>query len=223
MIFERDDVMLSIIQSIIANTLTALYQPFFASLVMTLLIMLCLVLTRDRGYSTLRETVVFLLKRLISEFKTNKRYWKEALLVFYTVMILFRTLFNRNMWANPVSNVIGIWGFRTVNYAGEMVLTTEVPENLALFIPFTILLLWTYRDKILNNDKKDNPGISLPNVLWQSTKIVFLFSFTIEMLQLFLRLGTWQLSDLFFNTLGGFIGGLIYWIGYKVKHRGSGL
>lgn len=38
------------------------------------------------------------------------------------------------------------------------------------------------------------------------------------MLQLFLRLGTWQLSDLFFNTLGGFIGGFIYWSVYRIKH-----
>lgn len=116
------------------------------------------------------------------------------------------------MWVNPVSDVIGVWGL----YNAEGKLTTEVPENLALFIPFTILLLWTYFDKILNR-------ATLINVLWQSTKIVFLFSFTIEMLQLFLRLGNWQLSDLFFNTLGGFIGGLIYWIGYKVKHRRSGV
>ena len=57
------------------------------------------------------------------------------------------------------------------------------------------------------------------SVLWNSTKITFLFSFAIEMLQLFLRLGTWQLSDLFYNTLGGTIGGLIYFAGYKVKHR----
>lgn len=134
--------------------------------------------------------------------------------VFYTVMILFQTLLNRNMWANPISNVIGVWGLHTVKN-GEIILTTEVPENLALFIPFTILLLWTYCDKIIGEE------VRLTRVLWQSTKIVFIFSFTIEFLQLFLRLGTWQLSDLFYNTLGGFIGGFIYWIGYRIKHRKS--
>jgi glycopeptide antibiotics resistance protein len=41
------------------------------------------------------------------------------------------------------------------------------------------------------------------------------------MLQLFLRLGTWQVSDLFFNTLGGTIGGLVYWAGYKMKEKKS--
>lgn len=48
---------------------------------------------------------------------------------------------------------------------------------------------------------------------------VFLCSFFIEFSQLILRLGTFQLSDLFYNTLGGFLGGLIYWIGYKLAHR----
>lgn len=56
-------------------------------------------------------------------------------------------------------------------------------------------------------------------VLWKSIRIVFIFSFTIETLQLFLRLGTWQLSDLFYNTLGGAIGGLIYWVVCIIKRR----
>ena len=123
-------------------------------------------------------------------------------------MILFRTLLNRNMWSNPVSNVIGVWGL--YNAKGE--LTTECIENLALFIPFTVLLLWVGREKMLSR-------ITMWFVIWKATKVTFLFSFAIEMLQLFLRLGTWQLSDLFYNTLGGAIGGLIYYAGYKVKHR----
>lgn len=43
-----------------------------------------------------------------------------------------------------------------------------------------------------------------------------MFSLGIEFTQLFLRLGTFQLADLFYNTLGGFIGGIIYLIGSKV-------
>lgn len=41
--------------------------------------------------------------------------------------------------------------------------------------------------------------------------------FDIEMLQLFLRLGTFQLSDLFYNTVGGALGGLMYYAGMKVR------
>lgn len=47
-------------------------------------------------------------------------------------------------------------------------------------------------------------------LLWQSGKIAFIFSVSMEMLQLLLRLGTFQLSDIFYNTVGGMIGGLMY-------------
>ena len=41
----------------------------------------------------------------------------------------------------------------------------------------------------------------------------------IEMLQLLLRLGTFQLSDIFYNTLGGMIGGLMYCAVMKARKR----
>lgn len=79
------------------------------------------------------------------------------------------------MWDNPVSNVIGIWGlYKFDTTKNEMVLTTEVPEDLILFIPFAILLIWTYRDSLLGNK------VTLVSALWQSTRIVFLFSLAIE-------------------------------------------
>ena len=113
------------------------------------------------------------------------------------------------MWKNPVYNVIGIWGLYNEN--GE--LTTEAIENLVLFIPFTVLLLWNFREKLLGETEK------ILMTIWQSMKIVFLFSLAIEFLQLILRVGAFQISDLFYNTLGGLIGGLIYWMGYRVMYR----
>ena len=41
----------------------------------------------------------------------------------------------------------------------------------------------------------------------------------IEMLQLLLRLGTFQLSDIFYNTVGGVLGGLMYCAVMKVRKR----
>lgn len=196
--------MRDLLSLIISNVLKALYQPFWFALILSILFMFVW-----KAYPGIKEAM----KDWIGWFKEEQSFRKMFLLTFYTVMILFRTLINRNIWGSPLSDVIGVWGL----YDADGKLTTEVPENLALFIPFTILLLWTYRERIIGED------VRLTRVLWQSTKIVFIFSFTIEMLQLFLRLGTWQLSDLFYNTLGGFIGGLIYWIGYKIKHKGSGL
>ena len=190
-----------IFTTIITNVLTALYQPFWFAVILSVLFMFVY-----KAYPSIIQAT----KDWISWFKTDSSFRRTFFLVFYTVMILFRTLLNRSMWANPVSNVIGVWGL--YNAKGE--LTTECIENLALFIPFTLLLLWVARERMLIR-------ITIRSVFWNSTKITFLFSFAIEMLQLFLRLGTWQLSDLFYNTLGGVIGGLIYYIGYKIKHSGK--
>ena len=41
----------------------------------------------------------------------------------------------------------------------------------------------------------------------------------IEMLQLLLRLGTFQLSDIFYNTVGGVIGGVCYCVAMKARKR----
>lgn len=194
--------MIDIIKRIIENVLTALYQPFGFSVIMAVLAMFFYMVVKEHGLKVV-------VQRWINEFKTSSRFRKVFILVFYIAMILFRTLLNRDMWKNPVSNVIGVWGLYNEN--GE--LTTEAIENLALFIPFTVLLLWSFHEKFLGE------GAKLFRTIWKSIKIVFLFSLTIEFLQLFLRLGTFQLSDLFYNTLGGIVGGLIYWMGYKLTHR----
>ena len=194
--------MIEILKKIVVNVLTALYQPFGASLVFAILFMCFYMLVEENGLKTV-------VRSWIDKFRNNSKFRRVFVFAFYLSMILFRTLLNRNMWANPVSNVIGVWGL----YNKEGNLTTEAIENLALFIPFSVLLLWSFRDKILGQ------VVRLSRVLWKSVEIVFLFSLVIEFLQLFLRLGTFQLSDLFYNTLGGFLGGLIYWMGCKLRNK----
>lgn len=194
--------MIEITKEIIENVLMALYQPFGFSVIMAVLVMSLYLFVREHGLRTV-------IQRWITEFKASSRFRRIFLLVFYIAMILFRTLLNRNMWMSPLANVIGIWGLHNEN--GE--LTTEVLENFALFIPFTILLLWSFQEKFLRE------GVKFLGTIWQSVKIVFLFSLVIEFSQLFFRLGTFQLSDLFYNTLGGFVGGLLYWCGYKLTNR----
>ena len=97
---------------------------------------------------------------------------------------------------------------------GTVTLTTECFENIVLMLPFTALFLWTVAEKIFCGRK-----ITFGRCVWISTKTAFLFSLAIEFLQLFLRLGTFQLSDLFYNTLGGALGGMIYWICWKIRGK----
>ena len=134
---------------------------------------------------------------------------KLFFLAFVTSLILFRTLINRQLWMNPLSDVMGGWGiWETVN--GEQKLTTECIENVIMMVPFTGIVMWTFEEKIGSGWKK---------TLWQGGKIAFIFSISIEMLQLLLHLGTFQVSDIVYNTLGGMLGGLCYIEIKKVRER----
>lgn len=188
---------MEIIQKIVANVLTAVYQTFWFSLVFTVVFMLVL-----KKYTSVKQAV----KEWIFWFKTEKKFRRTFFFVLYTMMILRYTLLNRSMWANPVSNIVGVWWI--YNTKGE--LTTEIFENTVLFIPFSIFYLVLVKDKILRK-------ITFLKTVAISTATAFLLSFTIESLQLFLRLGTWQLSDLFYNTLGGALGGIIFYLCYSAK------
>lgn len=110
---------------------------------------------------------------------------------------------------NPLSNVMGGWGIWEIEN-GEQKLTTECIENVIMMMPFTSMVMWTFHEKVGSGWKK---------LLWQSGKIAFIFSVSIEMLQLLLRLGTFQLSDLFYNTVGGVVGGLMYYAVIKIMYQ----
>ncbi len=79
-----------------------------------------------------------------------------------------------------------------------------------MMLPFSAVVLWTFQEKIGSGWKK---------ILWQSGKIAFIFSTSIEMLQLLLRLGIFRLSDIFYNTVGGMLGGLMYCAVMKARRH----
>jgi len=132
---------------------------------------------------------------------------KLFLLAFVTSMILFRTLLNRNMWLNALSKVMGGWGIWEI-LNGIRQLTTECIENVVMMSPFTAVLMWIFQEKVGNHWK---------NILLKSGKIAFIFSISIEMVQLLFRIGTFQLSDIFYNTFGGVLGGLMYYMLYAYE------
>lgn len=199
--------MVEIIRSIITNILIALYQPFWFSVALACMYMFFYLYATDKegAGNGFKFTLLYFIRRL----KNSIEFRRLFLLAFYVVMILTRTLLNRNMWMNPVSNVMGGWWLYNTNPStGEVTFTTECFENLALFIPFSFIRLLYLSTKM----KVD------ADLEWKTIKSVFVMSFSIEALQLFLRLGTVQVSDLFYNTLGGGIGVLIYKL-YRLVDR----
>lgn len=61
-------------------------------------------------------------------------------------------------------------------------------------MPFSGMVMWTF-------------GVS-EKVVWKSTKLAVCFSVSIELLQLLF--GTFQISDIVYNTVGGMLGGVVY-------------
>lgn len=201
---------LNIISKIITNVLVAIYEPLWFALLLSIFFMYFYMFAS--GQKNEKAGVRGAVYSWISNFKKDIFFRKLFLLTFFVVMILCRTLINRNIWSNPLSDVMGNWSMWTIDMeTGEKVLSTECFENIIMFIPFTFLLLWTYKDKMVR---------SLYKILY-SLKISFCFSLGIELLQLFLRLGTFQLSDLIYNSLGGLIGGVAYVVVSAVKYKAS--
>lgn len=196
--------MQDIIQMIITNVLTALYQPFGFSIILAVLFMFFYLFVVKHGWKSA-------CRKWVKMFKSKSEFRRVFLLAFYTALILFRTLLNRNLWMNPLVNVMGGWSLYNEN--GQ--LTTESIENVILFVPFSLFLFWTFGHKLCGNK------ICFRKVIWKSCKIVFLSSFGIEISQVIFRLGTFQLADLFYNTLGGIIGGILYYFFYKLIYRGK--
>lgn len=198
---------IDLLGKILTNILTALYEPFGFSLLLSFLAMFFYLYAYEpsvpgKGWKSAMVT-------WYQKFKESVFFRKLFFLALVTSLILFRTLLNRNLWMNPLSDVMGGWGiWDTVN--GERQLTTECIENVIMMVPFSAMVLWTFEEKIGNGWKK---------ILWQSGKIALIFSVVIEMLQLLLRLGTFQLSDIFYNTVDGLFGGLLYCVVMKARKR----
>jgi len=78
-------------------------------------------------------------------------------------------------------------------------ISREMLDNLIVFIPFGLLL-----------------GVNLKQAnFWRKLSLVFIFSLSVEVIQFILAIGTTDITDVILNTLGGFIGLILYDLGKK--------
>ena len=149
---------IKVLAKILTNILTALYEPFGFSLLLSFLAMFFYLYAYEptaagKGWKNAIVT-------WYQKFKESVFFRKLFLLTFVTSMILFRTLLNRNLWMKPLSDVMGGWGiWETVN--GEQKLTTECIENIIMMLPFTSMVIWTFQEKV---------GSSCKKILWYKVK-----------------------------------------------------
>ena len=200
---------IEIFNKIAYNVLSALYQPFWAAVLLAFLTMFLYLYGKEHGWKK-NNFIRNMLATWWRTFKNSSTFRRIFLLAFYTAMILLRTVLNREIWFDPLGKIFGGWGLYE---DGQF--TTESIENFMLFVPFSILLLWTFQKELLG----ESENIRFGKTVWEATKVVAIFSFMIEFTQLLFHLGTFQISDLTYNTLGGAVGGVIYYLGYSRKRK----
>lgn len=201
------EVGVEILNKIAYSVLSALYQSFWTALFIAFLSMFLFLYGKEHRWKEKILHTVFI--TWIDSFKVSLTFRRIFYLAFYTSMILLRTVLNRGIWTDPLGKIFGGWGLYE-----DGQLTTEAIENFMLFIPFSILLLWVFHEKILGSKT-----LVFKQTIWLATKTVGIFSFIIEFAQLLFHIGTFQISDLCYNTLGGVVGGMIYYLGVKIKTR----
>lgn len=126
----------------------------------------------------------------------NKKSMKCSLLTIYFIMLFIVTLLEREPGSRTNVSLIL---FETIGNARN---NTFVIENIFLFIPFGVLVSWTW-----NCMRKP----------LKCTLAGFCFSVMIEMIQLMTGRGYFQVDDMVTNTLGAWIGSVVFWIIIRKK------
>ena len=137
------------------------------------------------------------------------------LLLTVTFMIIFKTLIFRELWEDPLNKLLGGWWIWNVHADGRRTLTAECFENIIMTIPFGFFFLME-RHCSMRARRLGRTYGRVEAGLWACLRLslaaAFSLSLCVELMQTIFRLGTFQLADLFYNTLGGGLGGLTFWI-----------
>ena len=183
---------------VLQDLLTMIYQYAGISIIVTLLF---LIVWKKAEQTSWKEEC----KNLIIQLK--ERVWRKRLIsVLYIVFVLQRTLFNRSPWGNPLENILGSWGLMVYGIPNY-----EMFENILLFMP----IYWIIKIARVEKYVKHWGKIAFFGVVM----IPMECSIGIELIQLMTKAGTFQLSDIVYNTAGGILGGIAYWICYGLKHK----
>lgn len=192
-------------KSIFDDLFLSVYRYLGFGIVFGVVTMLALPEIRRRGMSSA-------LRLFWNGIKNDSSYRWKFIFFIYLFMVLSRTLICRNIWQCPWENVIGEWGI----YTSEGKFNTEGLLNIVLFCPLTFFGLLGFRSYIKRKYDKAK------RIVLFILKYSLAFSSTIEVCQLFLRLGTFQLSDITQNTFGGIIGVTLYLVIEKYKSINRG-
>jgi hypothetical protein len=120
-----------------------------------------------------------------------------VLLCCYSYVVLYLTLFGRSVYpGDPLGVVFDGWNFRLPEDGGDV----HALYNLFMLTPVTFLLFSAFADRKRN----------FMRILLTAVFVALGMSLIIEISQVLLCVGTFQISDLVYNTISGVFGAVIY-------------
>lgn len=195
--------------SFIGDIFVSVFRPMPFVLPFSMIAMFIVMYGREHGW-TLRDFAAQAVRAWRRSFAGSSLFRTEFLLVLYTLLVLFKTIFLRVTWLDPFSDVFGGWGFYDID--GNFSL--EAIENFILFIPLALLL-----SSVLHRVTQEEGTHSDAWVFRCASRTTIVFSLVIEFLQALLQLGTLQLADLVYNTAGGVLGAALFYLIIRIKSR----
>lgn len=195
----------SVFNSVGKRILWTSYEHLFASVLMAFLFSLSFLYFRRVG---IKKTMLLWIKKI----KTDNDFRNAFIMAFVVAMLLYETLLCRISFKNPFNDVWGNWGFHDKDGS----FSSGNIQNICLFVLPIFIMLLLYSKKIFAKRKE-----TFLSVCRLSAAVSFSASLSIELIQVFMFLGMFQLSDLCYNTLGGLIGAIMYYIINKIRKRGT--
>lgn len=164
----------------------------------------------DILYAALQILIPVLLIAILAKYITKRRctirYFVMFIWSYYLSVVLHITIISREYRDDVWGHIFEGWG------ALDKAECAEAIENTVMLLPIILLLFIGVGRLIFKK-------IEFKNIIITSFKIIFATSLSIELIQARLGRGTFQIADLVYNTLGGCIGGLIYYVMAKIADR----
>lgn len=190
------------INQILSDIIMNIYTYCVTSLLLAVLSSILLAVVKEKGIAFLYNIIVENIKQSV--------FIRKTVFLFFLFLVLNRTVLGRNEWVNPWSDVLGQW--RLLLEDGTI--NIDFVENIILFIPLGFMYNFAFNKAKVFKSWNQNF-----NVIVKTFLLSFAFSLLIECAQLMFKIGVFQISDLFCNTLGGTVGAMIYILVKNVGKR----
>ena len=127
------------------------------------------------------------------------------LLTVYLALLIGGMMFNRTPQEDYQLELIPVWSYIRLFREKNLNLLRQMISNVLVFIPWPILFATVF---------------PCMRKFWRAIGSAFLFSVSVEITQLVLRIGLFEFDDMFHNVLGAMIGYYIWVFCRKHKQKG---